>query len=200
MQFQNLVNELIKNIIIFSEDIFPGDGGQVYEKYISRDSIDLEADVGDAPYEVHGDGDSEPGQSEDGKMSGGEGDMEACCFFFFFFSFLFFSKIVILLLPWLISPTVSENMTAFSWFHPNWNDRSILASFIFFLTFLHGLTDFVFLIFFPFIVYIVSIQFWVCYCCFCMIFFHYFLKIVDFSKGEISNVNGEWYLLNHFLQ
>ncbi|XP_066956078.1 SLIT-ROBO Rho GTPase-activating protein 1-like isoform X5 [Macrobrachium rosenbergii] len=65
VQFQNLVNELIKNIIIFSEDIFPSDGGQIYEKYISRDSIDLEAEVGDAPSEVHDDVDSEPGQSED---------------------------------------------------------------------------------------------------------------------------------------
>ncbi|KAK7080089.1 SLIT-ROBO Rho GTPase-activating protein 1, partial [Halocaridina rubra] len=65
VQFQNLVNELIKNIIIFSEDIFPSDGGQIYEKYISRDSIDLEAEVGDAPSEAHDDVDSEPGQSED---------------------------------------------------------------------------------------------------------------------------------------
>lgn len=61
------MNELIKNIIIFSEDIFPGDGGHVYEKYISRDSIDLEVEVGDAPSEAHDDVDSEPGQSEDGE-------------------------------------------------------------------------------------------------------------------------------------
>ena len=34
--YQNLVNELIKNFIIFNEDIFPPDGtGTVYEKYIS---------------------------------------------------------------------------------------------------------------------------------------------------------------------
>ncbi|XP_050711078.1 SLIT-ROBO Rho GTPase-activating protein 1-like isoform X3 [Eriocheir sinensis] len=65
VQYQNLVNELIKNIIIFSEDIFPGDGGHVYEKYISRDSIDLEVEVGDAPSEAPDDVDSEPGQSED---------------------------------------------------------------------------------------------------------------------------------------
>nr|XP_053635941.1 SLIT-ROBO Rho GTPase-activating protein 1-like isoform X4 [Cherax quadricarinatus] len=65
VQYQNLVNELIKNIIIFSEDIFPSDGGHTYEKYISRDSIDLEAEVGDAPSEAHDDVDSEPGQSED---------------------------------------------------------------------------------------------------------------------------------------
>ena len=36
VQYQNLVNELIKNFIIFHEDIFPNDGhGVVYEKYIS---------------------------------------------------------------------------------------------------------------------------------------------------------------------
>lgn len=65
VQYQNLVNELIKNIIIFSEDIFPGDGGHTYEKFISRDSIDLDADMGDAPSEAHDDVDSEQGQSED---------------------------------------------------------------------------------------------------------------------------------------
>lgn len=37
VQYQNLVNELIKNIIINSEDIFPNDGGVVYERYISRE-------------------------------------------------------------------------------------------------------------------------------------------------------------------
>ncbi|MPC83896.1 hypothetical protein E2C01_078617 [Portunus trituberculatus] len=67
VQYQNLVNELIKNIIIFSEDIFPGDGGHVYEKYISRDSIDLEVEACDAPSENPDEVDSEPGQSEDGE-------------------------------------------------------------------------------------------------------------------------------------
>ncbi|XP_076035046.1 SLIT-ROBO Rho GTPase-activating protein 1-like isoform X5 [Oratosquilla oratoria] len=65
VQYQNLVNELIKNIIIFSEDIYPSDGGITYEKYISRDSIDLEVDVGEAPSDMPDDVDSEPGQSED---------------------------------------------------------------------------------------------------------------------------------------
>jgi len=38
VQYQNLVNELIKNFIIFNEDIFPNDGlGTVYEKYISSE-------------------------------------------------------------------------------------------------------------------------------------------------------------------
>lgn len=65
MQFQNLVNELIKNIIIFSEDIFPADGGPTYEKYLSSDSLELEADVGDAPNQE--DFDSEHTASEDGE-------------------------------------------------------------------------------------------------------------------------------------
>ena len=35
---QNMVNELIKNFIIFHEDIFPNDGhGTVYEKYFSSE-------------------------------------------------------------------------------------------------------------------------------------------------------------------
>ncbi|XP_047735502.1 SLIT-ROBO Rho GTPase-activating protein 1 isoform X3 [Hyalella azteca] len=63
VQFQNLVNELIKNIIIFSEDIFPADGGPTYEKYLSQDSLELEADVGDAPNQD--DFDSEHTASED---------------------------------------------------------------------------------------------------------------------------------------
>ena len=37
VQYQNLVNELIKNVIIYAEDIFPQDGGIVYEKYISKE-------------------------------------------------------------------------------------------------------------------------------------------------------------------
>ena len=36
VQYQNLVNELIKNIIN-AEDIFPNDGGTVYERYITRE-------------------------------------------------------------------------------------------------------------------------------------------------------------------
>jgi len=43
VQFQNLVNELIKNFIIFHEDIFPNDGvGLVYEKYISSEPEDVQ--------------------------------------------------------------------------------------------------------------------------------------------------------------
>lgn len=40
VQYQNQVNELIKNIIIFNDEIFPNDGGTVYEKYISPNSED----------------------------------------------------------------------------------------------------------------------------------------------------------------
>lgn len=48
VQYQNLVNELIKNIIIYQEEIYPDDGGIVYEKYISTNVPD-ENDVGDSP-------------------------------------------------------------------------------------------------------------------------------------------------------
>ncbi|KAK9889363.1 hypothetical protein WA026_004638 [Henosepilachna vigintioctopunctata] len=47
VQFQNQVNELIKNIIMYNEDIFPNDDGIVYEKYISPEPDDH--DVGDSP-------------------------------------------------------------------------------------------------------------------------------------------------------
>jgi len=35
VQFQNLINELIKNVIELHEELFPIDGGPTYEKYIS---------------------------------------------------------------------------------------------------------------------------------------------------------------------
>ena len=42
VQFQGLVNELIKNFIIFHEDIFPSNvPGPVYEKYLSPDEPEL---------------------------------------------------------------------------------------------------------------------------------------------------------------
>jgi len=38
VQYQNQVNELIKNIILFHEEIFPLDIGNLhYEKYISKE-------------------------------------------------------------------------------------------------------------------------------------------------------------------
>lgn len=35
-QFQSLANEMIKNIIIHQEDIFPRDGGTLYEKCLAE--------------------------------------------------------------------------------------------------------------------------------------------------------------------
>ncbi|XP_014215653.1 SLIT-ROBO Rho GTPase-activating protein 1-like isoform X1 [Copidosoma floridanum] len=65
VQYQNQVNELIKNIITLNEEIFPDDiGGIKYEKYISREPDD--EDVGDSPTEqVQEDMDSEVYPSED---------------------------------------------------------------------------------------------------------------------------------------
>ncbi|XP_015127569.1 SLIT-ROBO Rho GTPase-activating protein 1 isoform X1 [Diachasma alloeum] len=65
VQYQNQVNELIKNIITFCEEIFPDDiGGIQYEKYISREPDDV--DVGDSPTDqVQEDMDSEVYPSED---------------------------------------------------------------------------------------------------------------------------------------
>lgn len=42
VQYQNQVNELIKNIILFNDEIFPTHelGGAMYEKYISREPDD----------------------------------------------------------------------------------------------------------------------------------------------------------------
>ncbi|VVC35760.1 Hypothetical protein CINCED_3A025682 [Cinara cedri] len=67
VQYQNLVNDLIKNIILFHEDIFPSSseiGGLAYEKYISREPDDV--DVGDSPSDhAQEDIDSEVYPSED---------------------------------------------------------------------------------------------------------------------------------------
>ncbi|XP_059352259.1 SLIT-ROBO Rho GTPase-activating protein 1-like isoform X3 [Daphnia carinata] len=64
VQYQNLVNELIKNIIINAEDIFPNDGGLVYERYISREPD--EGEVGEAPSDTMSEEvDSEVYPSED---------------------------------------------------------------------------------------------------------------------------------------
>ncbi|CAH1103499.1 unnamed protein product [Psylliodes chrysocephalus] len=63
VQYQNQVNELIKNIILFNDEIFPNDGGTVYEKYISPNSEDQ--DVGDSPDQTQEDMDSEVYPSED---------------------------------------------------------------------------------------------------------------------------------------
>ena len=68
VQYQNLVNELIKNFIIFNEDIFPNDGvGISYEKYISNEPEDVRAfndNDGDVNYDEEEDDESEV--TEDG--------------------------------------------------------------------------------------------------------------------------------------
>ncbi|XP_050313871.1 SLIT-ROBO Rho GTPase-activating protein 1-like isoform X2 [Anthonomus grandis grandis] len=65
VQYQNQVNELIKNIIIFHDEIFPNDDGPVYEKYISTNTQD-DQDVGDSPSDqTQDDIDSEVCPSED---------------------------------------------------------------------------------------------------------------------------------------
>ncbi|XP_043221139.1 SLIT-ROBO Rho GTPase-activating protein 3-like isoform X2 [Amphibalanus amphitrite] len=51
VQYQNLVNELMKHIILCHEEIFPRDGGPVYEKYISK-GLDEQEDIGEAPSEI----------------------------------------------------------------------------------------------------------------------------------------------------
>ena len=97
VQYQNLVNELIKNIIVNSEDIFPNDGGLLYERYISKEPdegylyhshsssalpvtnsflVDIKKtkkknrEVGEAPSDTMSEEiDSEVYPSEDGKLS-----------------------------------------------------------------------------------------------------------------------------------
>ncbi|KXJ73026.1 hypothetical protein RP20_CCG016723 [Aedes albopictus] len=65
VQYQNQVNELIKNIIVYHAELFPKDlGGMQYEKFISSEPF--EDDVGDSPTEqVSEDPDSEVYPSED---------------------------------------------------------------------------------------------------------------------------------------
>ena len=67
VQFQNLVNELIKNFIIFHEDIFPNDGlGAVYEKYISSEPDDVQEYGNDDSVLTEDDLESEA--TEDGEL------------------------------------------------------------------------------------------------------------------------------------
>jgi len=65
VQYQALVNELIKNFIIFHEDIFPGGvGGPAYEKYLTAEP-DGE-DMAEAPAAEPEDAESEV--TEDGEF------------------------------------------------------------------------------------------------------------------------------------
>lgn len=77
VQYQNQVNELVKNMIVFHDDLFPKDlGGIVYEKYISQEPFDC--DVGDSPTEQNADDpDSEVYPSEDGQWAENEGNDES---------------------------------------------------------------------------------------------------------------------------
>lgn len=65
VQFQGLVNELIKNFIIFHEDIFPSTvPGPTYEKYMTFEPEDM----GDSPSEQPADDiDADVEMTEDGK-------------------------------------------------------------------------------------------------------------------------------------
>lgn len=45
VQYQNQVNDLIKNIIVNYEEIFPNDGGCIYEKYISAEPDDQYVEI-----------------------------------------------------------------------------------------------------------------------------------------------------------
>ncbi|XP_058831881.1 SLIT-ROBO Rho GTPase-activating protein 1-like isoform X2 [Topomyia yanbarensis] len=66
VQYQNQVNELIKNIIVYHAELFPKDlVGMQYEKFISSEPFE-DIDVGDSPTEqVSEDPDSEVYPSED---------------------------------------------------------------------------------------------------------------------------------------
>lgn len=66
VQYQNQVNELIKNMIVYHDELFAKDlGGIKYEKYISQEAF-IDIDVGDSPTDpVTEDPDSEVYPSED---------------------------------------------------------------------------------------------------------------------------------------
>lgn len=51
VQYQNLVNELVKGLIVHQERIFPDDGGLVYEKYLSADDEGPPEDADEPPME-----------------------------------------------------------------------------------------------------------------------------------------------------
>ena len=73
--YQNLVNELIKNFIIFNEDIFPSGGsGTVYEKYISSEPVilgDYDTDTAMVQEDAEDEDDEQDDAMDDGKRSSG---------------------------------------------------------------------------------------------------------------------------------
>lgn len=65
VQYQNQVNELVKNMIVLHEELFPKDLG-VYEKHISH--VPSQRDLGDSSTEqIFEDPDSKIYPSENGK-------------------------------------------------------------------------------------------------------------------------------------
>lgn len=44
--YHNHVNDLIKNMIMYHDDIFPNDGGLVYEKYLFADNVNEDDEDG----------------------------------------------------------------------------------------------------------------------------------------------------------
>ncbi|XP_077287776.1 SLIT-ROBO Rho GTPase-activating protein 1-like [Arctopsyche grandis] len=84
VQYQNQINDLIKNVIILHEEIFPLDGGPIYEKYqthpgqevdespLEPGTDDLDSEASLYPSEDEGDGgDSLTGISTGGVWEGG---------------------------------------------------------------------------------------------------------------------------------
>ena len=73
--YQNLVNELIKNFIIFNEDIFPSGGsGTVYEKYISSEPDilgDYDTDTAMVQEDAEDEDDEQDDAMDDGKHHSG---------------------------------------------------------------------------------------------------------------------------------
>ena len=69
--YQNLVNELIKNFIIFNEDIFPSGGsGTMYEKYISSEPDilgDYDTDTAMVQEDAEDEDDDQDDAMDDGK-------------------------------------------------------------------------------------------------------------------------------------
>ncbi|XP_014678260.1 PREDICTED: SLIT-ROBO Rho GTPase-activating protein 1-like [Priapulus caudatus] len=69
VQYQNAVNELIKNIIMYQEDVFPADGGPVYEKYILSPEEDIQPDMPDAGQDDFSEDGSEYGYKDSDEES-----------------------------------------------------------------------------------------------------------------------------------
>ncbi|XP_059099709.1 SLIT-ROBO Rho GTPase-activating protein 1-like isoform X3 [Tigriopus californicus] len=70
VQYQNLVNELIKNFIIFHDDIFPSSvPGPIYEKYITNEPEEMGDSPPDSQNQDENDDDSEMAEEADSVFS-----------------------------------------------------------------------------------------------------------------------------------